>query len=139
MWVLLMFAAQLSSLAWVAEWLRSRAFTVVIVTAVTALICGVLYLAARRLQMYHLIGAAGGWITYALARAGAVAIMTVIALVFAVVGPVLGAASWLFSTESDAYVDTKRRVDQERARQLQPTGSVPLSSRSDGSLLDLAA
>ncbi|WP_425310667.1 hypothetical protein AADG42_18440 [Ammonicoccus fulvus] len=136
-WVLLMLAAQFASIAWVVEWLRSQVQVAVIVTVVTALILGLAYVAARRLQMHSLLDAAGGWLTHMVARVGAVVIMTGFALAFAVIGPVIGAASWLCTTESDAYSDTKRRVAQELARSQQPTGAIWLSSQPEAS--DLAA
>ncbi|WP_169832937.1 hypothetical protein [Buchananella hordeovulneris] len=136
-WVLLMFAAQFASIAWVAEWLCSQVLVAVIVTVVTALILGLAYVAARRLQMHSLLDAAGAWLTHMVASAGAVVIMTGFALAFAVIGPVLDAASWLFTTESDVYSEAKRRVAQELARSQQPTGGLRLSSQLDAS--DLAA
>jgi len=136
-WVLLMFAAQFASIAWVAEWLRSQVHVAVIVAVVTALLLGLAYVAARRLQMHSLLDVAGAWLGHMVASAGAVVIMTGFALAFAVIGPVMGAASWLFTTESDAYSDTKRRVAQELARSQQPTGAIRLSSQPDAS--DLAA
>mgnify|MGYP000845092273 FL=1 len=135
-WVLLMFAAQLASIAWVAEWLRLQVQVAAIVTVVTALILGLAYVAVRRLQMHSLLDAAGAWLVHMAASAGAVVIMTGFALAFAVIGPVIGAASWLLTTESDAYSDTKRRVAQELARSQQPTGAIRLSSQPDAS--DLA-
>lgn len=135
-WVLLMFAAQLASIAWVAEWLRLQVQVAAIVTVVAALILGLAYVAVRRFQMHSLLDAAGAWLVHMVASAGAVVIMTGFALAFAVIGPVIGAASWLLTTESDAYSDTKRRVAQELARSQQPTGAIRLSSQPDAS--DLA-
>ena len=126
-WVLLMFAAQLASIAWVAEWLRLQVQVAAIVTVVATLILGLAYVAVHRLQMHSLLDAAGSWLVHMVASAGAVVIMTGFALAFAVIGPVVGAASWLLTTEADAYSDTKRRVAQELARQ-QPTGAIRLSS-----------
>ncbi|OFT45358.1 hypothetical protein HMPREF3157_08700 [Dermabacter sp. HMSC06F07] len=136
-WVFLMFAAQFASIAWVAEWVRSQAYVAVIVAVVAALLLGLAYVAARRLQMHSLLDAAGARFAHMVASAGAVVIMTGFALAFIVIGPVIGAASWLFTTESDAYSDTKRRFAQELARSQQPTGAIRLSSQSDGS--DLVA
>lgn len=136
-WVLLMFAAQFASIAWVAEWLRSQVHVAVIVAVVTALLLGLAYVAARRLQMHSILDMAGAWLAHIVASAGAVVMMTGFALAFAVIGPVMGAASWLFTTESDAYSDTKRRVAQELARSQQPTGAIRLSSQPDAS--DLVA
>ena len=127
-WVLLMFAAQLASIAWVAEWLRLQVQVAAIVTVVATLILGLAYVAVHRLQMHSLLDAAGSWLVHMVASAGAVVIMTGFALAFAVIGPVVGAASWLLTTEADAYSDTKRRVAQELARSQQPTGAIRLSS-----------
>lgn len=136
-WVLLMFAAQFASTAWVTEWLRSQVHVVVIVAVVTALLLGLGYVAERRLQMHSLFVVAGARLAHVVASVGTVVIMTGFALAFTVIGPVIGAASWLFTTESDAYSDTKRRFAQERARSQQPTGAMRLSSQPDAS--DLAA
>lgn len=136
-WVLLMFAAQFASIAWAAEWLRSQVQVAVIVVVATAFLLGLAYVAARRLQMHSLLDVAGAWLVHMVASAGAVVIMTGFALAFAVIGPVMGAASWLFTTESDSYSDTKRWVAQELARSQQPTGAIRLSSQPDAS--DLAA
>lgn len=133
-WVLLMAAAQFASIAWVAEWLRSQVQIAVIVTVVTALILGLAYVAARRLQMHSLLDAAGAWPAHMVASAGAVVIMTGLALAFAVIGPVMGLAFWLYATESDAYSEAKRRVAQELARSQQPTGAIRLSSQPDASV-----
>ena len=132
-WVLLMFAAQLASIAWVTEWLRLQVQVAAIVTVVTALILGMAYVAVRRLQMHCLLDVTGARLVHIVASAGAVVIMTGFALAFAVIGPVIGAAFWLLTTESDAYSDTKRRVAQELVRSQQPTGAIRLSSQPDAS------
>lgn len=134
-WVLLMFAAQFASLTWVAEWLRSQAQVAVVVAVVIALILGLAYGAAHRLQIHIRLDVAGAWLTPIAASVSVVLMMTGIALAFAVIGPVLGAVSWLFTTESNAYSDTKRRVAQKLARLRQPTGAIRVPPQPDASNL----
>ena len=137
-WMLLMLAAQFGSLTWVATWLLSQALAVVAVMAVIALIGGLLFLAASRLTLHHLMNTAGGWISQALAGMGAVVIMTLVALAYVVIGPVFSVTSWLLTTESDVCVEAKRRVARELASRRQPAGAISLPVPTASSASDLA-
>lgn len=124
MWTLLMFAAQLASLTWAAERLRSGVAIAAIVTVLISLLLGVAYYVTRRQEWYSKRNGAGDWLTLAIFNASTVVVMTGFSLVFVVVGPILGAIFWLCATESNAYSDVKQKVAEEEALKYRTTGAL---------------
>ena len=124
-WILLVFAVQLGSSQWSIDRLRSISLALGAIMAFGLVALLVVYAVARRLWMQDLLEPVKRGLWWLIARGSAVVAMAVFALVFVVIGPVLGLSTWLFSTESDAHYGTRRRIDQRRVEREAPAGATP--------------
>ncbi len=114
-WLLLMIAAQFGSLKWIPTWVLNQALSIFNIAVILVLIGGVLFFAAHRLGLDQVTSTACELISKGFIGLSAVLLMTALALVFAAISPLFSASAWLLSTESDAHMETKRRVARKLA------------------------
>ncbi len=63
-------------------------------------------------------------LSWLIARDSTVVAMAVVALTLVAIGPTLGFGTGLFSTESDAHYETRRRIAKRCAEREAPTGAI---------------
>ncbi len=121
MWLLLMAAAQFGSLQWISAWFLSPIPMIFGAAVLAMLVGGYLFYAAYRLRKDQVTSVAGEWVSRALGDLRSVVLTTMLALVYAAIGPLARIAEWLLATDRNEYADVEERSIGEPAAPRTPT------------------
>ncbi len=125
MWLLLMTAAQFGSLQWIPTWFLSPIPMIFGAAVLAVLVGGYLFYTAYRLRKDQITSVAGEWVSRALRDLRSVVLTTMLAVVYAAIGPLARIAEWLLATDRNEYADIDEQAIGEPSAPRTPNVASP--------------